>query len=108
MSSDLLVELLQELDGPQHRFHQYETYYKGEQRLAFVSPESAKAIGNRLSRLVVNIPKTLIDALGERLRVSGIAGVDIWDEWIRNDLDQLSGLVHRSALLYSQSFCIVW
>ena len=92
----------------QYELHQYRTYYRGKQPIAFVSEESQKAIGDSLARLVVNIPKVVIGELASRLRVVGFRPEGLFDEWIRQDLDQLAPIVHRSALLYSQSFVGVW
>ncbi|MGE2692214.1 phage portal protein [Mycolicibacterium pulveris] len=109
MSSDLLVEALNALDSVQYELHQYRTYYRGKQPIAYVSEESQQAIGDSLSRLVVNIPKVVIGELASRLRVVGFRpDAGLFDEWIRQDLDQLAPLVHRSALLYSQAFVGVW
>jgi len=109
LSSELLVHLLQELDAPQHRLTVYRNYYLGQQPISFVSPESQKAIGNRLARLVVNVPKVVISSLAARLRIIGLEGEPaLWDEWLAADLDQLSPAVHRTALLYGQSFVTVW
>ncbi|MDC8982549.1 phage portal protein [Mycobacterium marinum] len=46
--------------------------------------------------------------MAERLRVTGFTGVDIWDSWIANDLDQTAGVAHREALLLGDSYVIVW
>lgn len=110
MSSDLLIELLHELDAPQHKYHKFGLYYRGEQPLGFVSEEDLEAIGAGLSHLRVNIPRVLVNSLAERMRVTGMtcASADVWADFIENDLDQLAGSVHRSALLYGQSFVVVW
>lgn len=110
MSSDLLIELLQALDAPQHKYAIYGRYYRGENHsLEFVSPESQAAIGRRLSNMVVNIPRVLVNALAERCRILGFNPDEtIWQDFTANDLDQQAGIVHRSALLYGQSFVIVW
>lgn len=109
MSSDLLVHLLQELDAPQHRLNIYRNYYLGQQPISFVSPESQKAIGNRLARLVVNVPKIVVSSLAARLRVIGFEGTEgLYDEWLAADLDQLIPAVHRTALLFGQSFVTCW
>lgn len=109
MSNQLLIDLLHALDGPQHQFTRHGRYYRGEQAISFVSPESRAAIGNRLSRLVVNVPRIAVNAIAERCRVLGFEpDADIWRDFIANDLDQQAGIVHRSALLYGQSFVIVW
>jgi hypothetical protein len=55
-----------------------------------------------------NIPRLAITSLTERLRVTGFTGVDVWDDWLRNDLDTESAVAHREALLLGQSYAIVW
>lgn len=112
MSSDLLIDLLNELDAPQLTYAKCGRYYRGENNPlgSNISKESAAAIGDRLSRLVVNVPRILVNSLAERLRVTGMSCdvTDVWAEFIRNDLDQRAGIVHRSALLYGSSYVIAW
>ncbi len=56
-----------------------------------------------------NIPRLAVTALAERLRITGFSGdPDLWADWVRNDLDQTSGVAHREALLLGDSFAIVW
>ena len=56
-----------------------------------------------------NIPRLAVTALAERLRITGFSGdPDLWADWIRNDLDQTSGVAHREALLLGDSYVIVW
>ena len=54
-------------------------------------------------------PRLAVTALAERLRITGFTGdADLWADWIRNDLDQTSGVAHREALLLGDSYVIVW
>ena len=111
--SDLLNSLLQKLDEPAARFAQLDKYYAGEQALAFLAPDSKEALGDRLSRMSVNIPKLAVTALAERLRVIGFArdgepDLEIWKDWIQNDMDQLAIVAHREALTLGASYVIVW
>ncbi len=110
MSSELLTDLIKALDAPQSKFAHYGRYYRAENPLQFVSPESQAAIGSRLSRLVVNVPRILVNSLAERLRITGMscADADVWAEFLRSDMDQQAGIVHRTALLYGQSFVLTW
>lgn len=108
MNKDLLLQLLQRLDEPAAWFNELERYYTGTQPLAFLSPEAKVALGTRFGRMASNIPRLAVTSLTERLRVTGFDGVDVWDDWLRNDLDQLSAVAHREALLLGQSFAIVW
>lgn len=104
----MLVELLGALEAPQHRYSELELYYEGKQPLAFLSADARAALDNRFGRMVSNIPRLAVNSLAERLRITGFTDADVWDDWLRNDLDQLATVAHREALLYGSSFVIVW
>ncbi|GAA4756033.1 phage portal protein [Gordonia alkaliphila] len=106
--TDTLTTLLQKLDQPAAVYDENERYYSGRQALAFLAPESRDALGDRFGRMASNIPRLAITSLTERLRVTGFSGVDVWDDWLRNDLDQQSTIAHREALLLGASYAIVW
>lgn len=113
MSTQLLNTLLQRLDEPKARFAELDRYYAGDQPLAFLSPESREALGDRLSKVAVNIPRLAVTALAERLRVIGFSragkpDLEIWSDWINNDMDQLASVAHREALTLGASYLIVW
>src|ERR1700716_3990530 len=109
MDDDLLIDLLQTLDAPQARFSELERYYSGTQSLAFLSPESRLALGNRLDRIATNLPRLAVASLAERLRVNGFTGdPGIWPLYLKSDLDQLSGVAHREALLLGASYVVCW
>ena len=103
-----LQTLLQKLDEPQARYAELDRYYTGTQALSFLSPEAKTALGNRFGRMASNIPRLAVTALAERLRITGFSETSLWPDWIRNDMDQLSGVAHREALLLGDSFVIVW
>ncbi|KUI43916.1 hypothetical protein AU197_21160 [Mycobacterium sp. IS-1590] len=106
---ELLLTLLQRLDEPVARYSQLDQYYGGRQPLAFLSPEAKIALGNRFGLMASNIPRLAVTAIAERLRITGFSGdEELWADWIRNDLDQLSGVAHREALLLGDSFVMVW
>jgi hypothetical protein len=106
---ELLLQLLQRLDEPAARYAELDRYYQGQQPLAFLSPEAKTALGNRFGLMASNIPRLAVTALAERLRVTGFTGdTELWADWIRCDLDQLSGVAHREALLLGDSYAIVW
>ncbi len=107
MSSALLVEMLQTLDGPQHRYTELDRYATGKQSLAVLSPEARIALP-ALNRIVSNIPGLAVTSLAERLRVTGFKGVDIWADWLANDLDQTSTILHREALTFGDAYVICW
>jgi Phage portal protein, SPP1 Gp6-like len=108
MDLELLADLLQALEAPQFRYAELERYYNGFQPLAFLSPESKKALGDRFGRMSTNLPRLAIGSLAERLRVTGFSNPAVWPAWLANDLDQLSDAAHRDALLFGTSYAIVW
>lgn len=106
--TDQLTTLLQRLDEKAAQYSILDKYAAGQQPLAFLSPTAREALGNRLSSLAVNVPRVLVEAVAERLRVLGFKGADVWTDWLANDLDQISGTVHREALILGDSFVTVW
>ncbi|ART72280.1 hypothetical protein BTO20_30320 [Mycobacterium dioxanotrophicus] len=105
----LLGDLLQRLDAPAARYADLDRYYQAKQPLAYLSPEAKVALGNRFGIMASNIPRLAVTALAERLRITGFAGDTVlWADWIRNDLDQTSGVAHREALMLGDSYVIVW
>ncbi len=106
---ELLTSLVQRLGEPLARYADLDRYYGGNQPLAFLSPEAKTALGNRFGLMSSNIPRLAVTALAERLRITGFTGdASLWADWIRNDLDQTSGVAHREALLLGDSYVIVW
>ncbi|WP_454175254.1 phage portal protein [Gordonia sputi] len=108
MNDDLLTSLLGKIEEPSARYADLDRYYTGTQPLAFLAPESRRALGDRFGRLATNLPRLAVTSLAERLRVTGFQGADVWPDWLRNDLDQDSGIAHREALLLGASYVIVW
>ncbi|TSE00664.1 phage portal protein [Skermania sp. ID1734] len=106
--TDQLTLLLEKLDEPAARYYQLDQYYNGDSPLSFLAPEVAASLGGRLRKVSVNIPRLLVDSIAERLRVTSFAGVDVWGDWLRNDLDQTSHIAHREALVLGNSYAIVW
>lgn len=103
-----LNELLTDLDSKQLRHGRLVAYYEGRQHGAFVAPEIAAQLNRRLTQLSVNIPRLVVDTIAERLRITGFDGVDIWPDWLHNDLDTLAGVAHTEALMLGECFAIVW
>ncbi|BBZ04885.1 hypothetical protein MCHIJ_43220 [Mycolicibacterium chitae] len=106
--TDTLTLLLQRLDEQKPRYHDLEMYYAGTQPLSFLAPEAREALGSRFARISSNLPRLAITALTERLRPIGFDGVDVWADWLRCDMDELSRTAHREALLLGQSYLICW
>ncbi|ANE80284.1 hypothetical protein A7U43_14065 [Mycobacterium adipatum] len=105
---DFLHKILHKLDEPLARYSLLDRYYSGNQPLAFLSPESKTALGNRFGRMASNIPRLSVTALTERLQITGFSDAALWVEWLRNDMDLLSSVAHREALLFGDSYVMVW
>lgn len=106
---ELVLYLLQRLEEPAARYAELDRYYSGTQPLAFLSPEAKTALGNRFGVMASNIPRLAVTALAERLRITGFIGdPELWNDWIRCDMDQLAGVAHRESLLLGDSYVMVW
>jgi len=93
--------------------NELDLYYAGTQPMAYLTPEARTAVGSRFGRLGVNIPRVAVNALTERLRVTGLAldgtpSPELWQSWVANDMDQRAGMVHREALVLGRSYVTVW
>lgn len=108
MTNSRLEEALQALDEPQGRYAELERYAEGSQRLSWISPESRKALGNRLPRLSSNIPALQINSIVERLRIVGFSDSRAWAAFQDTDLDQLAAQAMSDSLLYSVGYVSVW
>lgn len=113
MTEPSYLELDRALDVRAVRMHLLEQYYRGEQAMAFLSPEAKKALGQRFDRLAVNLPRLAVTSIAERLRltgfdVDGVRSADLWKSWLRNDLDQHASTAHREALALGEASAIVW
>ncbi|OBB57956.1 hypothetical protein A5757_19260 [Mycobacterium sp. 852013-51886_SCH5428379] len=108
MSADLLTDLLHSLNAPQGTFTELERYATGTQPLAFISPQSRKALGDRLTRIASNIPALSVDSIVERLRIVGFSDARAWEAFTAADLDQKAADAMRAALLYGTGYVLVW
>lgn len=107
MTSDHLVELLHELDAPQHRYTQLSNYFEGNSPLSYLSAD-AKAALAKFDRMSSNLCRTAVVSLVERLRLAGFTPPDAWDLFLASNLDQLSAVAHRDALVYGTGYIFCW
>lgn len=111
-----LTELHDKLTNEQPRLDKLDKYWRGEQAAAFLSPESKKALGDRLQSVCVNYPKLAVVSLADRLNLTGfrIGGPEsapdtaLWQLWRRNGMVEGSHEVIRDALAYGRGYVIVW
>lgn len=111
----LLRVLSRKLAEEQRRLRHLDNYYAGAQPLAFLAPEVRAEVGDRLSSLVINWPRTIVDSVQRRCYVEGFrvgdaGGVDqeIARLWQENDLDEWSQLAQVDSLVHRVAFLSVW
>lgn len=108
--------LSDKLDESHPTLVRLDQYWHGEQPAAWLAPESKAALGNRLGMLAVNFPRLAVNALAERLRVTGFRtdgpeaepDASLWQVWRRNGMEDGAAQAHVDALVYGRSFVIVW
>ncbi|MDP7725089.1 phage portal protein [Mycobacterium sp. TY814] len=108
MTSDILAELLAELDSRQGMYAELERYATGTQPLTLLTAEQRKALDNRLCRMAINIPALAVSSLVERLRVSGFSDPRAWKLFLDAELDQLAPDAMTDALTYGIGFVLCW
>lgn len=113
--SDTIKKLSIRLDDTADALKVLDTYWQGTQPAAFLSPDSAKALGTRMRALAVNFPRLAVQSLSERLtpvgfRVDGAnqADPELWKLWKRNSMEDAATQAHTDALVYGRSFAVVW
>lgn len=107
MSYEIFTRLTKVLDAPVGRYKMLDAYWYGRQPLAFIAPEQRKLLGDRMGRLVANIPRLTVLSIAERLKVQSFDGVDISQEWEANDMPQHSGTLFKEALLLGAAYVLV-
>jgi hypothetical protein len=111
--TDMLTGLIQRIDENAGRYSRLDMYYRGNSPLTFLSPEAREALGERFGVMGSNLCRLAVTSLAERLRVTGFTldgspAEQLWADWIGNDLDQVSSVAHREALVLGSAFVIVW
>lgn len=91
-------------------------YYDGKHPLAFASEKFREVFGGRLRPFSDNFCPLVVEAVEERLTVTGFrmgasrdlqADADAWRIWQANQLDAQSELAHREALIKGCAYVIV-
>lgn len=111
-----LLRLGKRLQEERHRLDRLDCYWRGSHPLPFGNRKMREAYRRfqRMSR--TNFMLLVAESVIERLRVVGFrSGGDAktevdkkaWSWWQRNDMDSVSGLVHRAAVVMSRSYVIV-
>lgn len=108
--TDLIASLAQDLDTRQSAVAEDQKYLDGTQPLAFLSSTARDA--TKITRMASNLPAVQVNAIAERLRVTGLVVGDdekaLQADMARNDLDQMLPLAFREALGLGSAYAIVW
>ena len=107
-----LANLLARLDAAAPIVARRDMYYRGRQPLRFMVDE----VDEQLSGFNVNLCRVAVQALAERLRVTGfdvkVDGRDVsdraWELWRRSNMDMLLGPLLADALALGSAYLIPW
>lgn len=112
---DRIARLSAKLDAADQRMHYFDRYYEGTQPLAFLAPEVEAQVGDRLSSLVINWPRAIVDSVqrrctveGFRLGSGGAVDDDLWALWTGSDMPMWARMNHVDALVHGRSYVSVW
>src|SRR5690242_11074707 len=96
------------------RLRAYDGYYEGEQPIRFLAPAMRKEFGDRITPLILNLPRFGVDAYENRLDIEGFRfkgddsrDEDLWDVWQANNGDEQSQQGHLESLALSRAYVIV-
>ena len=115
MTATDVERLSSRIDSGQTVLNSMDRYYTGQQPVAYIAPELRSAVGARVTNLVVNWPRLIVDSLQERLSVEGFrlatdqpSDDELWRIWQANNLDYWSQLGHLDALVHGRCYVTVW
>ena len=105
--------LAAEQDARAAQYRAYRAYYDGDQDAKPNARQRAYLHLAHDESFSVNLCATVVDALAERLSVSGFEtkpqelGVQLWQWWIDNKMDGVQGLVHTAAVRDGDTYVLV-
>ena len=108
----LVDDLRRALITAQADVNKWSAYYAGDQGLAYLAPELERELEGRVKAVVLNWPRTVVDAIDERLDVDGfrLDGEEVeyvWESWKSNQMDEASQIAHQTALVNGRAYVIV-
>lgn len=106
-----LARALDSFGDTESRLHALRAAWTGSRPMAYLSPDSRKALGDRLGKLGVNYPRLAVESLAERMTLAGLELGDdrtVWPTFVRANGPELAELVHADRLLYGSAYVTVW
>lgn len=112
----MLVTLIQEINERRPKLRKYQRYYAGEQKVRFVGAELQHEFGQQLQSLSCNRCSTVVDAVLDRLDITGFEDKEetsnheelAKDYWEAHNMDAVARQVHQEALIHGDAFILVW
>lgn len=98
-------------------YQKFVRYYEGDHDLAFATEKFNSAFAGRFSAFADNLSARVVDAVADRLKVTGFGVEEGGDSsitalaqqvWDFNRMDQRAGEVHTEALTTGDAYVIVW
>jgi hypothetical protein len=111
--SETVARLSRKLDEQANVVRKHEQRYAGEVPLTFLSKKDRDALGDRLQYLSVNLTKLAVDALAERIRVTGFKvngkhDPALWDLWQTMGMEDGASQAITDALMCGRGFISTW
>jgi hypothetical protein len=107
---DLLV---QRLDARWAQLQVFDSYYEGNQILAYATQRFRDKYGGLFKELSDNWMQIIVDSSAERMKVQGFrfggqdADDEAWEIWQANGLDGESNMLHTEAIKLSEAYWMV-
>lgn len=107
----VLGEASEALDARRAEVDRLSAYVEGRQAGTFLSPTAVKATQGRLRSVPVNVVRTALEVLSERLSIQGFAGDPdgaAWRIWRESRMVTGSHAAHVEALAFGCSYVSTW
>lgn len=114
MTQALLNYMTKKLAAERSDVDRYNRLHAADAPLAYIDPEVRRLYGPRVTPLNINLGAVAIDALAQRLQVTGFrSGDDVVDNsvtelWRALSMPWLSCLAHVEALVSGRAYLLTW
>lgn len=111
---ETLERALAQLRSGASRYRGYDDYYLGRHKLSFATDKFRNAFGSAFREFSCNLCGAVVDAIADRLEVTGFASADSTLASAANDVWEANGMavratqVHTEALKCGDGYLIVW
>ncbi len=112
-----LQTAVEELQKNQTAYSKVNKYYDGDHDLSFATEKFENAFGNLFLEFSLNMCPAVVDALKDKMIVTGYRNEDgddkdlsetLWKIWQQNRMGTRSGQIHKEAFRSGDAYAIVW